>query len=1055
MSHTVPLVIPLTEGLDLSKEAMLGQKELKVASNVDFSVQGRVAGRPSRAAVEQFVARTALVSGEPGTVRYASAGTFASTGFTPLGMMRLRDGTDERAMLGCAGRLFVNEGTQWRDRGHFACARVDRPLIYQNHEASTATRALMGPDFGVYPVDSPTASSAVALFSPETLGFEQYVTQTRAHDDVGGMAKCGTTTASLYRSGANLYLITRANGAATLTETVIAADAADWINDGDAPSICCDHDQTVFFVAYQTTTADQYKVLRVTIAGSVSATYTGSLVGIHGIWVSNSSVAGNTCVVGLTNAAGLTIKVLNATTMGDNAKDSTIVAGTGGREVVVGVESSTRAWWAYRAPTGTATTEGLYIGVVDPTTVASAVTLRIYRGGVLAGTRYHTPMHQPVLYGGRMYLTVANAAYPDSTSPAVGTWFTLDLSNLHTVGPFTTPTLVARGALDGACHAMGTSGAVRFQPESAVLFSSGWTFPSIDWLDYQTVPTQHDFSVGTATKGLRSSTVLNYVSMSGPRAVIAGGATLFSGSVPHALAGDQCYEAGFPGGRPLVGAALDGADGNITVAGDYTIYVLWAYTDGSGQVHRSNASALTQTIGVSDAVDLWIENPWFTERPDGDVRIEIYSTGPDPTGDSLAYLQATVTPTWTAGSTTYKLFDTADVVTGTKSLYILDGEFIHHTPSADGGIAALGRRVWVADGASVHASLLLQPREGVVWNDEGSLSVTLPAGAGRILALEALDDKLVIFCERGVYALQDSGPDNTGLGPDIAFPVRLSDLGCAGPRSTCVTDLGVAFCSPLDSTDSQRGGPWLLDRSLSMTQRKYLGSPAMTAFLASGSWSPEVAYSPERQHLYVTSNQVASADPPTVGSAGGAVTLTDQAASQGVVVIDMRYEKWSTWDLKRSWGDLRSIDVVSGVLWVLNDEPAAFSGAPGSDASGGDYSMRIRTAHYAANGQDGGGWARVRAVTPIAAVGATTHTLKLFAWADETYCMTSGSITQTTPAVSGTWPTNRLVPEWRLSSQKCAVLQLEVQASPATARWSALRLDVQPLPPRAPAGTRV
>ena len=45
-----PLYIPLTTGLDLSKEATLGASELHAAVNVDFTVDGQLRGRPARAA---------------------------------------------------------------------------------------------------------------------------------------------------------------------------------------------------------------------------------------------------------------------------------------------------------------------------------------------------------------------------------------------------------------------------------------------------------------------------------------------------------------------------------------------------------------------------------------------------------------------------------------------------------------------------------------------------------------------------------------------------------------------------------------------------------------------------------------------------------------------------------------------------------------------------------------------------------------------------------------------------------------------------------------------
>lgn len=1040
MSFTTPIFVPLVKGLDLSVESMLGGQELTIASNIDFPVQGRVQGRPSRAAVRQFQVRDP--AGSDASPTYLASAALGATGFSPCGLMRVRDATGERAFLGTHGRLFGLEGTEWKDRGAFGCFKVDRVASFTAQNGSNlVARTVKGPDFGCHVGDD----DKVSLLNPTTLGFERFQNLASLAADVGGAAKCGTVTATVYRQTANptnLVIVLRSAGG-TLTEATIATDCAVMNDDGDAASICCDHDQTVFFVAYQTTTANQYKVLKVTTAGVVSATFTGSLAGIHGIWVSNGPTAANRVVVALTNANGLTLKMLTASTMADAALDSThAIVGINGKECVVGVESATRAWWAYRGPD--TTSKGLYIGTVDPTTALSAVVVKVYYPSALVLTTY-TPMHQPVVLGGRVYLTVGAVFDINSIQSDVGTWFTLDLSNLKagsTAGPFAKPTVVARGRADG------TAFRPDYQPESAVLVTNGWTFVTNDWATYNV---NH---VGQLA-GQFATANLNRVTLHKPRCALVGGSILFSGSVPRQLAGDQCYEAGFPLRLPQIRLTVTAGGSSSNTVGSRTVYACWAYTDGAGQVHRSGATSATATLAnTTDYIATAVEPPWFSERPDGDLRIEVYCTGPNPETDDPAHLQATVAPDFTTGHTTYNVGQSAAIVTDTDTLYILEDEFAHFTPNADGGIAALGRRIWAADRDTVYGSLLTLPNQGTTWNDEGSLSATLPAGAGRIVAIEGLDDKLVIFCERGIYALQDGGPDNAGQGPDIAFPVRLSDLGCAGPRATCTTDRGVCFVAPLDSTDAQRGGPWLLDRSLSLTERKYLGTPAMDAFLASGTWSPEVAFSPERQQLYITSNQVASQDPPTIGSAGGALTLTDAAASEGVVVVDFRAEKWSTWDLKRSWGTLRSIEVVSGVLWALNDDPAPFSGAPGSDASGGDYSMRVRTAHIAGNGTDGGGWARVRSVSPMAAIGATTHTLNLYAWADEERCATSGALTQTTPAVGATWPTNRLLDEWRLPTQKCSTLQVELSASPATARWAAVRLDVQPLSRRAPAKQR-
>lgn len=1023
MAHTTPIFVPLTSGLDLSKASVLGEKDLTLAENVDFSVQGEVRGRPGRAAPSQFIVHN-------GANAYSAAQSLVASGFRPNGLMRLKDGTDERPMLGTDGRLFALEGTEWKDRGAFAAMRVDQPHTYFTQPQSGLVRRIMGPDFGTYTTTTPN-ESVMSLMNPTTLGFERRLGVGTTPGSPGTMARCGTVTATVYITIAtnNLRLVTRANGAAAFTDTIIAADAAAISNDGDAPVICCDGNQTVFFVIYQTTTANQYKVLRVTTAGAVAATYTGTLVGIHGHWVTNSAAGDDRVVIGLTNADGLTIKVLNATSMVDQALDSTHgTVACDSREVVVGYESSTVVWWAYRQEAGAVA--GLRIGTVNPGSAASASLKKTYSsvdsaGGQL-GVSYYTPMHQPVLFGGRMYLTITAYTQPLVGVPGVGTWYTLDLS-YNAIGG--TPALAARGRTDAT--AIRYSGALKAQPEGAVLRSdtTGWTFPSIDWVTFETTQI-------SSTAGQQAVTVLNLITRSGPRCVVAGDATLFSGSVPRSLAGDRCYEAGFPAARPVM-QVNPSAVGGFLADGSYTLYTCWMYVDGAGQIHRSSASSMTQATGGGGVsyIDVYVQTPYFTERPAGDIFLEIYCTAVNPATDDPAYLQAVVTPSTTAGATKYQL---TGVVTTTEGLYILDNEFAHITPSADGGIAAMGRRVWLADRATVYASLLLNPREGATWNDEGSLSVDLPAGAGRILALEALEDKLIVFCERGVYVIQDGGPNNVGVGPDIAYPIRITDLGCAGPRSTCVTDRGVVFCSPLDSKDPQRGGPWLLDRSLSLTERQYLGSPALTYFTGNSTWVPEVAFSPERQQLYVT------------------IPVADSSSNTGVAVIDMRMSKWATWSTQdAATGELRSIDVVNGCLWSCNNEPAGFTELPdyGTDDN---VPLRVRTTHLFADGRDGLGWSRVRSISVLGSdpPGSTGYNMTIYALQDQTITSNSGSMTIPDYAADTAWPGTRTAPEWLLPRKKCSSIQVTLESSAHNVRWSAIRLDVRPLSPRAPARTR-
>jgi hypothetical protein len=1019
MAFTTPIFIPLVEGLDQSKESSLGERQLTVAENVDFAIQGQVRGRPSRAAASQF----RVLDPASSTGAFLAAQDFDDTGFTPLGMMRLRDGSGERPMLGTAGRLFSLEGSEWLDRGHFACARVDRHATFTPGVRRSPPAQTFGPSradaggrqwYNLLTSDYSFDHEVRGSFPVQLGGLRS-----------GNSARCGTTDALVTQSSINnkLFIVLRTAFASTVTEVELAADALDPDDDGDAPSICCDWDQTHFFVCYQTTTANQYKVLRVSTAGAVTHTYTGTLTGIHGHWVTNSTIGDSIVSVGLTNADGLTVKNLDAATLTDNATDSTYgTVGETAREVVVGHESDSRVWWAYRSLG--ASNDGCRIGRVHPQTGGSATLVWSYSsmgdGGTAIGIKYYVPMHQPVVFDGRVYITLGALNYPDLTSPGLGNWFTLDLSNT-----FSKPTMVARGEIDTA--AFGADGAQNStQPEAATLLpdGSGWTFASTEWQSFQR-------GAFGSLAGLNALTVVNAIRMSGPRAVQVAGSTIISGSVSHTISSGRCYETGFPAGAPFVGVNPVVGGGGIGAAGSYTISACWMYVDSDGTVHRSAPfEPVTQAVAnATDHIEVYVSNPYFTERSNGDVKLEIYCTEVNPTADSFLYLQETVTPDFTYGSTMYDLGLGGAVVTDTQRLYTTEGEFTHVTPPADGGVAAVGRRVWVADSDTVYASLLLQPGEGVAWNDEGALQVDLPAGAGRVVAIEGLDDKLVIFCERGVFATQDGGPDNAGQGADLAFPIRLTDLGCAGPRSTCVTDRGVVFSSPLDSTDPQRGGPWLLDRSLSLTERKFLGTPAVEYIRGDGSWVPELAFSPERQQLYMSI--------PEAGFSG----------DTGVLVIDMRNSKWATWTHNDALhGALVTMDVVEGCLWTLGTLPAGFTGTPGEDALG-DYTMRIVTSELASNGTDGLGWSRVRAITPLTAYDAASagYDLTLIAYQDQTRLSSSGAVAMTAPVLDATWPSTRQAPEWRLPVQKCSSLKVELRATPAYARWTAIRLDVQPL----------
>lgn len=1028
MAFTAPLFIPLSKGLDLSKEAALGGGELHLAENVDFDVEGQVKGRPARSAALLFAPVDPAVA-----YGYQADMAFTATGYQPAGLVRLRDVNGERPALACEGRLFTQDGTRWVDRGPFACARVDQIATFRQHLSGTE-RGAVAPDFGLMSSGNSggTDYAVFNLLTPEG-EFDRTVRITLSAPMVfkaANAARCGTTTAMVFVTTDNaLNLVYRVNGASTLGSNGLAINALATITDvGDAPSISASYDSAHFFIAYKSTAANVVKILKTTTTGTVVATYTsGAIAGLMGVWVDNSSIAKDKVVLGVTTSTGMTIRILSHALV-DLGFDSTVANGAAGLDCVVGMDDDVtalrapRVWWAYRS--ADAVGDGnIAIGWASTTAAASATQTAYYYGGGLyqeAAVRWGIA-HQPIRVNGRMYFTLTAAANRNKT----GTWMTLDLTdNYWTWNAVTTP--VATGPVETTIPFLAPSSAVRLTDDS------GYTFQTLDWAQFQV-------DQASVTTGYEAAVRLVKLTRSKPQAAQFQDLTVFSGSIPYMVAGGQAYELGFPfcGGIPGISASIV-PGGAITLGNTYSACAVWRWVDEAGTVHRSAPSVvksgLTTTAG-NLTIRCVVTNPVLTAKNYSDLRIEVYTTGySGATPTTELKLQTTVALSL---SDAYTIVDiNTDPVTNTDTLYTEGNVFENFHVPGDGGVAAVGRRLWLAGARSVYASKLSMPGEGPGFSDVGNpppLALPLPAGAGRVVALETLDDKLVIFCTRGVYVVADGGPDNTGDGSDFGNPFRLSQLSIAGPRSAVSTDLGVLFCTAPDSVDAARGGVWLLDRQLTITERQYAGRGAQDYFLGNGSWVPEVAYAPERQQAYVS-------------------VPNATATQSGVVVFDQRNGKIATWGHPGS--DLRSIACANGVLWTLGDEPQAYDLAPGTDITEGDVTMQLYTSHLAANGQSALGWSRVRSITPLCSPSSGAHTMVIGAVQDTTRASTSGAIAVAAGGLDSTWPGSWQAPEWRLPTQKCSTIQVVLQATPATAKWAAIRLEVAPLATNAPAKSR-
>jgi len=634
------------------------------------------------------------------------------------------------------------------------------------------------------------------------------------------------------------------------------------------------------------------------------------------------------------------------------------------------------------------------------------------------------------------------------------TWYALDFTDVARtvaggetlVGGTIKPGLLAMGPVDTAfnhnyCH-------------DAIPGPNGDSYRFASWED----------KLFSSLGGQDSCYGINEVTMTHPKAASIGEETVLSGSIARSIARGYSFETMFVQVAPEITVAA--VAGGAVTAGSYTLQACWKYVDDAGVVHRSSPSLAAKTVVTAAGnltIQAKIQNLMLHNRENGTIYLELYSTQINPTATSQKYLVATQAQ-GAGGSTTINI--TAAVAVALP-LYTLNGAILSNLPvPASGGVAVVNRRMWVADNHTIYASkkYKVNVNEGVYFNDDGPLTLSLPTPAGKILALEALDDKLIIFCQNAVFMTQGDGPDDTGLGPDFLFPVKICDFGISNEAGSTETVHGVAYHSIATTTDGGivlgYNNLYLLDRGLNTTPIGYNIQEEVTALPGDGvTGVMQLGYVADRDLLVAHKNN----------------------ARKSFFVLDMKTQpapgQWTVWtspngdiDSSVNPGSVLTLAGIGGTLWgVFNPDSDSGSGTSGefSNTPGVDdvlfvgdtthnVRMLLKTNQLYANTQDGLGWAKVRSVTILGnqmrSPGSYTEGLTVIQ--DRNIVTTPFSNTYTQDFTDSVWPANRPAVEYRLPLQKCSQIQFQLTASPAVARWSQLRLDILPSRAKAPAAQR-
>lgn len=539
--------------------------------------------------------------------------------------------------------------------------------------------------------------------------------------------------------------------------------------------------------------------------------------------------------------------------------------------------------------------------------------------------------------------------------------------------------------------------------------------------------------------------------------------------------GHILFDDGFPWAPDIVGGST-GA-GNIE-SGTYSWVVCYEWLDGSGNMHRSEASVpVPPAVHVNEAVTLTVSTCTLSRRmralgADGNtpIFITVYRArfdGPGGFDNDGVYRRVTTEP-FPSANANNPLVATVDVVDNVKQADVDANPSIYPVAWFEGGvkqpwtppsfvhqIAHKNRRVGVGDDErTIWMSTAFSPGEAVWFHPD--FTFTLQDTNDAVTALASLDDRLLIFTRTAIYFVYGDGPTLTGQS-DLSNPAKIptGGIGCIDWRSIAIAPDGIYFQSARGLECLQRGQtlvPFSTFGSLvdPLTNGKVCSSACVVAPQAHIRWS----FSAEE---------------------------TNDAANDGLMVVwDYELQRFTTFVMQQSvapnasgalvraavihpaYGHCVAIQ-VSGQAYVRKETPGAYLDGTAM------YATRFETGWIAAVATNAGagpggpqGWQSVRRVGLLAEWKSSHGLFAEFAYnfADFAETHTYDEATLTALTATSTLESLMMVPGYH----RCSAVRLRVTttlpvagATGQHASFYGVALEIRPKAggfKNAPAGAR-
>ena len=500
----------------------------------------------------------------------------------------------------------------------------------------------------------------------------------------------------------------------------------------------------------------------------------------------------------------------------------------------------------------------------------------------------------------------------------------------------------------------------------------------------------------TATYGLAACSIQSQTTYAGSKSFSFGLNSFLVNNGVYIYDGNQVTEFGYYLYPDPVQSTTNAGAGNVA-DGTYQYVVVYEYYDAKGNILESSPSqaySVTYAAGSARTYTINLNRAGFISK--SATRVSLYRTA--ASGTIFYYVNST--DLFTASSLTVTDNVSNTVLTSRKILYTTGGVAENIIPPNANFVCQAKNRLWTFETGSTDTIWFSKTiRSGFLPAFSDLLTLKVASAGGELVALAQIDDKLIIFKERIVFALLGDGPTENLIG-EFSVPLQItSGMGCVAARSVVETPVGIFY-------ESQEG-IYLVDRSL---QNMFIGRP-----------------------VYKNEGTIIGSQYDPVYNRVFFLTTTQ---------IWVYYVSTNAW---YSWTATNPVDLLleGGVLYQLTSSKLLKQGT-GYQDDGSNYAQTLKLGQFSFAGLQSYQRLYRVLITGRATNDANTSNLTIKNYFNSNTTATDTLTLQHSSAISN----NRFEVEVRPSVQKCETMELELSLTANTSGFivSAASAEVGALP---------